>query len=199
MDVLDFFQGMIIGFSLIVAIGPQNLFVIQQGLKKQYIFIVCFICSLSDTILIIIGIILSIYLSKISSFTVQILKIVGASWLILYGILKIKNTFKSNFKKNENHNSNIANIIIITLAFTFLNPHVYLDTIILIGSISLNFNDKISFGFGVCLSSFIFFFSLGYFSKYVSKFINKNKTWKIIDILFGLLMIFYGLLFIIKI
>ena len=87
---LDFFQGLAIGLLLIIAIGPQNLFVIQQGLKKNYVFSVCMICSVSDTLLIIIGIVLSNYLSELSENLVQILKFVGAAWLLLYGILKIK-------------------------------------------------------------------------------------------------------------
>ena len=196
MSIIDFLQGLVIGLSLIIAIGPQNLFVIQQGLKKSYVFSVCLICSVSDTILIIIGITLSIYLSDLSENLLQILKIVGASWLLIYGIVKIKNSFKKKyiqeFKKIEKYN----NVILIALAFTFLNPHVYLDTIILIGTISLNFQNKISFSLGVITSSFLFFFSLGYFSKYVSKYFNNKKNWLIIDNIFGLLMIFYGFFFI---
>ena len=89
----------------------------------------------------------------------------------------------------------LKNIVLITLAFTFLNPHVYLDTIILIGTISLNFANKYSFAIGVIISSFIFFFSIGYFSKYLSKYFNNKKSWIIIDNLFGILMICYGLYF----
>ena len=91
MIFLDFIQGLIIGLTLIIAIGPQNLFVIQQGLKKSFVFVVCLICSISDTLLIIIGIILSSYLTDLSPNLVQILKLVGASWLLLYGLIKIRN------------------------------------------------------------------------------------------------------------
>ena len=199
MALLDFFQGLIIGFSLIIAIGPQNLFVIHQGLKKRYIFTVCLICSVSDTLLIIIGIILSVYLSTISPKFVYILKLTGSIWLIAYGLLKIVSSIKNKEITYNKNSEKFSNTILIALAFTFLNPHVYLDTIILIGSISLNFNSKISFGTGVILSSFVFFFSLGYFSKYISRFINNNKGWIIIDNFFGILMIFYGLLFAINI
>tara|TARA_B110000438_G_scaffold274954_1_gene295543 strand:+ start:488 stop:1087 length:600 start_codon:yes stop_codon:yes gene_type:complete len=196
MDILDFIQGLVIGLTLIVAIGPQNLFVIQQGLKKSYIFTVCLICSISDTFLIIIGIALSNYLAELSSNLVIVLKLMGATWLILYGILKIKNSYKKK-KINEVYNDEkLKNILLITLAFTFLNPHVYLDTIILIGTISLNFHSKVSFASGVIISSFIFFFSIGYFSKYLSKYLNNSKGWFLIDNLFGILMIFYGIFFI---
>jgi len=195
MIFLDFIQGLVIGLTLIIAIGPQNLFVIQQGLKKSYIFIVCLICSISDTFLIIIGIILSSYLAEFSENIVQILKLIGSIWLILYGILKIKNSFRKKKLEEKYKREKFNNILITALAFTFLNPHVYLDTIILIGTISLNFNSKLSFGIGVIISSFLFFFSLGYFSKYLSKYFNNKRSWFIIDNFFGVLMIFYGVFF----
>jgi len=196
MNILDFIQGLIIGLTLIIAIGPQNLFVIQQGLKKSFVFTVCLICSTSDTFLIIIGIVLSSYLAELSENLVQILKLIGAGWFLLYGILKIKNSLREKKFEEFQKTEKLNNIILITLAFTFLNPHVYLDTIILIGSISLNFNSKFSFAMGVIVSSFLFFFSLGYFSKYLSKYFNNKNSWIIIDNLFGILMISYGLFFI---
>ena len=195
MSILDFIQGLVIGLILIVAIGPQNLFVIQQGLKKSFVFAVCLICSVSDTLLIIIGIILSSYLAELSENIVQILKFGGASWLLLYGVLKIKNSFRKIEFKEIHKNEKLNNIVLTTLAFTFLNPHVYLDTIILIGTISLNFDSKFSFAVGVSFSSFIFFFTLGYFSKHLSKYFNNKKNWFLIDNLFGILMIFYGFFF----
>tara|TARA_B110000196_G_scaffold65307_1_gene55078 strand:- start:720 stop:1319 length:600 start_codon:yes stop_codon:yes gene_type:complete len=196
MSVLDFIQGLVIGLTLIAAIGPQNLFVIQQGLKRSFVFTVCLICSISDTLLIIIGIILSSYLAELSENIIQILKFGGASWLLLYGILKIKNSFREKEFKKIHKTEKLNNTVLITLAFTFLNPHVYLDTIILIGTISLNFDSKFSFAAGVSFGSFLFFFSLGYFSKHLSKHFNNKKSWFVIDNLFGILMISYGLFFI---
>ena len=193
---LDFIQGLIIGLTLIIAVGPQNLFIIQQGLKKSYVFTICLICSISDSILIIIGILLSSYLSELSENLMQILKFVGAGWLILYGILKIKNSFRKKIFEERIKGEKFNNIVLIALAFTFLNPHVYLDTIILIGTISLNFNSKFSFASGVIISSFLFFFTLGYFSKYLSKYLNTQKSWLVVDNLFGILMICYGIFFI---
>ena len=195
MVIYDLLKGLIIGFTLIIALGPQNLFVIQQGLKRNYVFTVCFICSISDTLLIIIGITLSSYLANLSEFLVYFLKLIGSCWLILYGILKIKNSYIKNKNNKINKNEKLNNIVLITLAFTFLNPHVYLDTIILIGTISLNFENKFSFGTGVIISSFLFFFCIGYFAKYLSKYFNNNKSWFFVDNIFGVLMIVYGLIF----
>jgi len=197
MNIIDFIQGFIIGLSLIIAIGPQNLFVIRQGLRKSFVFSVCLICSISDGVLIIIGITLSTYLDNFSPFLINILKIIGSIWIIVYGIIKIKNSFMKNKIYFENENEIIRNVILTALALTFLNPHVYLDTVILIGTIALNFQNKIMFGSGVVLSSFIFFFSLGYFSKYLSKFIQNKNTFFWMDVFFGILLISYGIFFII--
>ena len=197
MNIFDFIQGFIIGLSLIIAVGPQNLFVIRQGLKKSYVFLVCLICSISDGFLTIIGINLSTYLVNISPFLINILIIISSLWLIGYGINKMKKSFKTNKINFEDENEIFKNVILTTLTLTFLNPHVYLDTVILIGTISLNFQNKIMFGAGVILSSFIFFYSLGYFSKFLSKFILNKNTWFWMDNFFGILLISYGIFFIV--
>ena len=192
----DFIQGLIIGLSLIIAIAPQNLFIIKQGLKKNYIFMVCLICSFSDSLLIIIGIYLSSYIAQISPFYLLILKTIGGIWLIIYGVLKIKNSFNKKYKKYKENIIIKKNVLLTTLFITYVNPHVYLDTVVLIGAISQNFTNKISFGLGAILASFLFFYFLGYFSKYIGEYIQNKKTWYLIDNIFGLLMISYGLFFI---
>ena len=197
MNILDFIQGFIIGSSLIIAIGPQNLFVINQGLKKSYIFTIVLFCSLSDSILIIIGINLSSIIVGINPGTIVTLKIIGGIWLIIYGLLKIIKINKGKNLENINEIDNNYKKILVTLfLITYANPHVYLDTIILIGSISTNFDNRLLFGAGAVLASFIFFFTLGYLSKFLSKYIYSNKTWFWIDLTIGLLMILYGLKFI---
>lgn len=195
--MLDFIQGLIIGTTLIIAIGPQNLFVINQGLKKSLVLIVVLFCSLSDSILIIIGINLSSYVLNINSNAILILKIIGGIWLIFYGLNKfIKINERKNIKNNYKDDTNYKKTLITLFFITYVNPHVYLDTIILIGSISTNFENKLFFGTGAVLASFIFFFSLGYLSKFLSKYIYSNKVWFWIDLTIGILMILYGIKFI---
>ena len=197
MYIYDFIQGLIIGSTLIIAIGPQNLFVINQGLKKSFVLTVVLFCSISDSILIIIGINLSSLIIDINTNTIVILKILGGIWLVFYGlnkIRKIKNI--RNLKNNFEIESDLKKILITLFLITYANPHVYLDTIILIGSISSNFNSQLFFGIGAVMASFIFFFALGYLSKLLSKYIYSNKTWFWIDLIIGTLMIFYGLYFI---
>ena len=195
---MDFIQGFVIGSTLIIAIGPQNLFVINQGLKKRFVFIVVLFCSLSDSILIILGINLSNLIINLSPDTISIFKIIGGIWLTYYGtnkIFKIKNS-KNIVNINNNINENFTKVLTTLILITYVNPHVYLDTIILIGSISANFESKLLFGMGACAASFIFFFTLGYLSKFLSKYIYSQNTWFLIDLFIGLLMILYNIYFI---
>ena len=197
MYIYDFIQGLIIGSTLIIAIGPQNLFVINQGLKKSFVLTVVLFCSISDSILIIIGINLSSLIIDINTNTIVILKILGGIWLVFYGlnkIRKIKNI--RNIKNNTEIGNDLIKVLITLFLITYANPHVYLDTIILIGSISTNFESQLFFGMGAVFASFIFFFSLGYLSKILSKYIYSNNTWFWIDLIVGILMIAYGLKFI---
>jgi len=197
MHFYDFIQGLIIGSSLIIAIGPQNLYVINQGLKKTFVFTVVLFCSLSDSILIIIGINLSSAIVAINPNTIIILKILGGIWLVFYGLNKIRHVNKiRNLQNIEKIESDFKKILITLFLITYANPHVYLDTIVLIGSISTNFNSQLFFGIGAVMASFIFFFALGYLSKFLSKYIYSNKTWFWIDLVVGFLMILYGVKFI---
>ena len=196
MSISDFIQGFIIGSSLIIAIGPQNLFVINQGLKKNFVFIVVLICSLSDSLLIVCGIYLSNNILSLNTSLITIMKLIGGIWLILYGISKIKNSRQHEINSNAFNDSSFSKVIVTTLAITYANPHVYLDTVILLGSISINFDNKLYFGLGAIFASFIFFFSLGYFSNFLSRYIKSPKVWFYVDNTMGLLMLFYGLFFI---
>ncbi len=197
MHIYDLIQGLIIGSTLIIAIGPQNLFVINQGLKKTFVFTVVLFCSLSDSILIIIGINISSIIVGINPNTIIILKILGGIWLVFYGLNKIRYVNKiRNLQNIDTIESDFKKILINLFLITYANPHVYLDTIVLIGSISTNFNSQLFFGIGAVMASFIFFFALGYLSKLLSKYIYLNKTWFWIDLVVGLLMIIYGIKFI---
>jgi L-lysine exporter family protein LysE/ArgO len=196
MSISNFIQGFIIGSSLILAIGPQNLYVINQGLKKNFVFIVVLICSLSDSLLIVCGIYLSNNILSLNTSIITIMKLIGGIWLILYGINKIKNSRQHEIKSSEINAASFTKVVLTTLAITYANPHVYLDTVILLGSISINFDSKFYFGLGAIFASFIFFFSLGYFSNFLSQYVKSPKVWFYIDNVMGFLMLFYGLFFV---
>ena len=196
MSISGFIQGFIIGSSLIIAIGPQNLYVINQGLKKNFVFIVVLICSLSDSLLIVCGIYLSNNILSLNTSIITIMKLIGGIWLILYGINKIKNSRQHEIKSSEINEASFTKVVLTTLAITYANPHVYLDTVILLGSISINFDSKLYFGLGAIFASFIFFFSLGYFSNFLSQYVKSPKVWFYVDNVMGFLMLFYGLFFV---
>ena len=179
--VLGFFTGL----SLILAIGAQNIFVIEQGLKKQHIFLVCFVCSISDLILIFLGIFLFHYFIQYFNNTIELIfNILLVIFLIhfIYSKIKLLNS-KVNFN-NETQDYTKFNIFLKTLGFTYLNPHVYSDTVFFLGNFSKNFilHQKILFGTGASVASFIFFFAIGYLSKNLSKYAKSEKVWKVINI-----------------
>jgi L-lysine exporter family protein LysE/ArgO len=177
--------GFFTGLSLILAIGVQNIFVIEQGLKKQYVFLVCLICSISDLILIFLGIFLFEYFCNFFNPTIElILNILLFFFLIhfIYGKISIqKNLIIFNKQPKK---ISISNIVSKTLAFTYLNPHVYSDTVFFLGNFSKNFLiiDKYYFGFGASISSFLFFFIIGYLSKFLSKLLQSDEIWEKINL-----------------
>ena len=164
--------GFITGLSLILAIGAQNIFVIEQGLKKQYVFLVCLICSISDLILIFSGILLFHFFHQYFNIFVELtLNICLIIFLIYFIYSKIKSfSVSANFNVEKKEITS-AKIILKTLGFTYLNAHVYSDTVFFLGNFSKNFflYQKILFGLGASIASFIFFFVIGYLSKNLSK------------------------------
>ena len=193
--------GFFTGLSLILAIGAQNIFVIEQGLKKQHIFLVCLICAISDLILIFTGIFLFHYFNQYFNSTIELIfNILLIIFLIHFIYLKIKTHNSDVHFKSEKFHISKLNIIIKTLGFTYLNPHVYSDTVFFLGNFSKNFliYQKMAFGIGASVASFLFFFLIGYLSNYLSKYIKKRKkVWNVINIFIITFMSFL-ILFIIK-
>ena len=177
--------GFFTGLSLILALGAQNIFVIEQGLKKQYVFLICLICSISDLILIFLGIFLFHYFNKYFNQTVELIfNILLIIFLLHFIYTKIKTHYSDINFHNELTSISKTNIIIKTLGFTYLNPHVYSDTVFFLGNFSKNYllNQKIFFGIGAAIASFLFFFALGYLSNIFSKYANSIKIWRVINI-----------------
>ena len=192
--------GFFTGLSLILAIGAQNIFVIQQGLKKQYVFLVCLICSISDLLLIFLGIFLFEYFRKFFNDNVELIFNILLLFFLVYFIItkiKIKNDeINIDFKNNI---ISLKNTLIKTLGFTYLNPHVYSDTVFFLGNFSKNFliSQKYYFGIGASIASFFFFFCLGYLSKFLSKYLQNQIAWKFINffiVVFMSILAFYVLL-----
>ena len=177
--------------SLILAVGPQNIFVIEQGLKRNHVFLVCLICSVSDFIFIAIGTAAFHYFSKSNPIVDLTLN------LLLVTFIWNKLKYSSHlYSLNEAYSKEyVGKVVLKTLAFTYLNPHVYSDTIFIIGGFSreLMFYEKIFFVIGASTASLIYFFSLGYASSYFANFINNQRGWRLINIIVISSMVFLSI------
>ena len=191
--ITSFLTGFFLGISLIVAIGAQNTFVLRQGILGQHIFYVALFCALADALLIFIGVagitfFLNDFISQISNFLFGF----SALWLAGYGILRIKAVFKSNkaIEIEASSSKSLLSTLSILTILTFASPHVYLDTMVLIGSISQQFSGyyRIAFALGACLASFVFFFSLAYGAKLLEPIMERPSSWRILDGLIALIM-----------
>ena len=188
-----FLTGFILGFSLILAIGAQNSFVLRQGLMGRHVFIVALFCSLSDALLISIGVAgISIFLNNYIDLVSNWLFGISAIWLAGYGVLRVRDAINGNSAlviENASSNGLISTISFLAI-LTFANPHVYLDTVVLIGSISQQFpdNTKITYIIGASLASFVFFFSLAYGAKFLSPVMQRPMAWRVLDSLIAFVM-----------
>ena len=193
--------GFFTGLSLILAIGAQNIFVIEQGLKKQHVFLVCIVCSISDLILIFLGIFIFQFFNQYFNSIVELIFNIALVIFLLHFIYsKIKNYNRAVNFDTDLTSITAFNIFLKTLGFTYLNPHVYSDTVFFLGNFSKNFiiSQKILFGVGASIASFLFFFLIGYLSKYLSKYAKSKKIWNIINISIIIFMSFLTLFIITK-
>jgi L-lysine exporter family protein LysE/ArgO len=181
-----FLSGFILGLSLILAIGSQNSFVLRQGLMNRHVFIVALFCSLSDALLIGIGVVgISLFLNNYIDLVSDWLFGFSAIWLAGYGMLRLRDAVIGKSVLIAENSS--VNGLVSTLSFlsvlTFANPHVYLDTVVLIGSVSQQFpdNTKLAYVLGASIASFVFFFSLAYGAKLLSPIMQKPIAWRILD------------------
>lgn len=195
-----FFSGFSLGLSLILAIGAQNAFVLKQGIKKQHVFLVCIICALSDAVLIFVGVSGFGYVVE----RYQVIKTAalwgGFVFLSIYGLRSLYSAFSAShtLTSGDEEARGAAKTALLTLAFTWLNPHVYLDTALLLGSVSTKFGERAGlFGVGAMCASFAFFFSLGYGARFLAPLFKKPAAWKILEFFVGVTMITLGTMLVI--
>lgn len=188
--MIAFLPGLLIGLSLIVAIGAQNAFVIRQGLTKKHVLLVVAICAISDALLILLGVAgLGALISGLP-WLLEIIRWFGVAYLTWFGIRSIRSAFKTQVLDASGVQSASAKTVVLSvLGFTFLNPHVYLDTVILLGSIGNQFGqDKWWFAFGGTVASVLWFSSIGFGAKAASKFMAKPVFWKVLDLVIAAVM-----------
>lgn len=191
-----FLSGLLIGASLIIAIGPQNAFILRQGIKRRHVFISVIIPCISDSLLIIAGVLgFGIVVEKFPSLITAVTW-AGAAFLIVYGLKSFQSALRPKTLDHESakgmlEDGGVKKIAMIIIALTWLNPHVYLDTVILLGSIAASYGDpgRYIFGSGAVIASFIWFFGLGYGARFLAPLFEKPKAWQVLDILIGIIMI----------
>ena len=188
--MIAFFPGLLTGLSLIIAIGAQNAFVIRQGLTKKHVLLVVAICATSDALLILLGVAgLGALISGLP-WLLEIIRWFGVAYLTWFGIRSIRSAFKTQVLDASGVQSGSAKTVVLSvLGFTFLNPHVYLDTVILLGSIGNQFGqDKWWFALGAAVSSILWFSSIGFGARAASRFMAKPVFWKILDLVIAAVM-----------
>ena len=186
-----FLSGFFLGFSLILAIGAQNAFILKQGLLRQHVFLLCMICALSDAILINVGVFSFSFFSKRFSVIEPVARYGGAAFLFYYGARSYWAAFKKSnaMRVAVDSNASVESAVLMCLALTWLNPHVYLDTMMLIGSVSTQYpSEKVQFAVGASLASFVFFFSLGYGARLLAPVFRQPRAWKVLDGFIGTVM-----------
>ena len=188
-----FLIGFFLGLSLIIAIGAQNAFVLRQGILGKHMLFVALFCAISDALLICVGIVgLSFFLNGLIEQYSDLLLGFSAIWIAIYGLIRLKAVFKSNneLEIELSTSKDLITTLSILFILTFANPHVYLDTMVLIGSISQQFSgtNKIAFAIGAIFASFIFFFSLTYGANLLAPLMQNANSWRKLDLLIALVM-----------
>jgi L-lysine exporter family protein LysE/ArgO len=189
--VFAIIPGLLAGFSLIIAIGAQNAFVIRQGLTKKFVLLTVLICAFSDALLIALGASGLGALIKANKNILEFVRWFGVAYLLWFAFKSARSAFKKEVLKSAGEASADKKSVILTvLGLTFLNPHVYLDTVILLGSISNQFgSDKWFFVTGAIFASFLWFTSIGFGAKSASRFMSRPIFWKILDSLIAVIML----------
>jgi L-lysine exporter family protein LysE/ArgO len=183
--------GLMSGLSLIVAIGAQNAFVLRQGLLGKHVFAVCLACSLSDAALIALGVTSFRQIAVAAPLFVPAMRYGGAAFLISYGARNLYSALRSSkaLQAADARASSLAQTLATCLALTWLNPHVYLDTVMLLGAISTRFpGEEASFAFGAMTGSFLFFFALGYGATWLRPIFASPASWRALEALVALTM-----------
>ncbi len=184
-------SGFLLGAGLIIAIGAQNAFILRQGLKNQYVFVLCLICSLSDAALIVIGVAgLGTWISR-SPQLITLVTIGGALFLGFYGLRAAFRVFRPDaLDPARSGGDSLKQAIATCLAFTFLNPHVYLDTVVLVGGLSATYSGtgRIAFGVGAVTASFAWFFALGYGARLLTPLFARPSAWRVLDGIIAVIM-----------
>ncbi|MFW2542052.1 LysE/ArgO family amino acid transporter [Primorskyibacter sp. 2E107] len=181
--------GFALGLSLILAIGAQNAFVLRQGLRRVHVFPVVLVCAISDAVLIAGGVAGFGVLVEAIPGLEWAMRLFGAAFLIWYGARTLRSAWRGGEVLTAGKEAgSLRGAVLTCLALTWLNPHVYLDTVVLLGAVSAQYHDRLAFALGAMSASFVFFFSLGYGARLLAPLFARPGAWRILDLIIGLTM-----------
>ena len=185
--------GFALGFSLLIAIGAQNAFVLRQGLLRQHVFAVVLFCAVADMALIVVGVGgVSLLIAGVAARYEAALFGLAALWLAGYGVMRLRSAIRANAAINAgaDGSDSLAAVLTTGAVLTFGNPHVYLDTVVLLGAVSVRFTgmDKLAYGTGAATASFVFFFALGYGASLLAPQMQRPKAWRVLDTIIAVVM-----------
>jgi L-lysine exporter family protein LysE/ArgO len=184
-------SGFSLGASFIIAIGAQNAFVLRQGLLRSHVFVICLLCALSDALLIAAGVGGLGTLVSRSPMLISVVTLGGAIFLAAYSVIAFRRSLHPGaMRAGVSEGLGLKAAVATCLAFTFLNPHVYLDTVVLLGSLSAAYDgpDRVAYGTGAAIASFVWFFGLGYGARLLQPVFAKPAAWRVLDVIIGIVM-----------
>ncbi|MGO1512442.1 MAG: LysE/ArgO family amino acid transporter [Psychrobacter sp.] len=192
MNATDYTSGFLLGLSLILAIGSQNAFVLKQGIKREHIFFICLFCAISDALLISAGVAGFGAVTARYPHAVDIARLAGALFLLVYGLQSLYASVKKSHALTVEGQvvTSLKKSLLLCFGFTWLNPHVYLDTLVLVGMVSTGATSKALFAAGAVSASFFFFFTIGYGARLLRPLFANPKAWNLLDGLVGILMLY---------
>jgi len=205
--VLSFLAGLGLGLSLIIAIGAQNVFVLRQGLKREHVLTVVVICAVSDAVLIVAGVVGLGFLVELAPWLIPVARWLGAGFLVIYGLMAARRAWKPSGEvlfaetvpdttttPDTTTRPRLGTVMLTAFALTWLNPNVYLDTVLMLGSIASTHGDaRWMFAAGAVLASFAWFFALGFGARYLGRWLRTARAWRILDAVIAVLMIALGI------
>jgi len=191
MNFSIYLTGLTMGLSLIVAIGAQNAFVLRQGLRNEHVFAVCLACALSDAALIVLGVTSFRQIAALLPWLDPVMRYAGAAFLIWYGARSLYSALRSSavLAAGEAKSASFRQTLAMCLALTWLNPHVYLDTVVLLGSIAAQFpGARGSFAAGAMTASLLFFLALGHGAAWLRPLLARPRVWAVVEVLIAATM-----------
>jgi len=186
-----FIPGFLLGFSLILAIGAQNAFILRQGIRGQHVLALVLTCAVSDAVLIAAGVAGFAQIIAMVPWLGEFMRYLGVAFLLVYGARSLLAAWngKESLNPADAPASPFLPTLLTCLALTWFNPHVYLDTVVLLGSVSSQYGQAAwTFGMGAITASFVFFFSLGYGARALRPLFARPASWRVLDVLIAFIM-----------